>query len=130
MSSDELVGLVSGVKGKLFEIELVDHLNHGHLPDGLHAELATLRPSQLGTSRSSISGNRVVDVLQAKGYRKRALRARSPAPLPRYRRDNDRRVYAQLIAHGTAAHVTNSGISEEVLQQKSRRRFSPGTTSA
>ena len=26
MSSDELVGLVSGVKGKLFELELVDHL--------------------------------------------------------------------------------------------------------
>ncbi len=40
MSSDELVGLTSGVKGKLFELELVDHLNSGGLPDGFNAALA------------------------------------------------------------------------------------------
>ena len=28
------------MKGKLFEINYVDYLNHGHLPDGLTAELA------------------------------------------------------------------------------------------
>ena len=40
MSSDELVGLVSGVKGKLFETELVSHLNSGSLPEGFQASLA------------------------------------------------------------------------------------------
>ena len=28
------------VKGKLFEVELLEHLNSGGLPDGFHAELA------------------------------------------------------------------------------------------
>ncbi|MFY9976850.1 MAG: hypothetical protein WA252_13575 [Candidatus Sulfotelmatobacter sp.] len=37
---DKLMGLVSGVKGKLFELDYADWLNHGHLPDGLTAELA------------------------------------------------------------------------------------------
>lgn len=40
LPADDIVGLVNGVKGKLFEIELVDHMNAGNLPDGLHAELA------------------------------------------------------------------------------------------
>ncbi len=36
----ELAGLISGIKGKLFEIDYIDWLNHGHLPDGWTAELA------------------------------------------------------------------------------------------
>ena len=35
-----LMGLVNGVKGKLFELDYADWLNHGHLPNGLTAELA------------------------------------------------------------------------------------------
>jgi hypothetical protein len=34
-------GLVSGVKGKLFEVKYCDYLNDGHLPIGDHAELAS-----------------------------------------------------------------------------------------
>jgi hypothetical protein len=37
---EALRGFASGVKGKLFEVEYRDYLNHGHLPDGWHAELA------------------------------------------------------------------------------------------
>lgn len=37
---DRLMGLVNGVKGKLFELDYADWLNHGHLPHGLTAELA------------------------------------------------------------------------------------------
>jgi hypothetical protein len=36
----ELAGLISGVKGKLFEIDYVQWLNHGHLPNGWTADLA------------------------------------------------------------------------------------------
>jgi len=39
--SNKLRGLVNGVRGKLFEINYVDYLNHGHLPAGLVARLAT-----------------------------------------------------------------------------------------
>lgn len=37
---DALRGLVNGVRGKLFEINYVDYLNHGHLPSGWSAHLA------------------------------------------------------------------------------------------
>lgn len=36
----EINGIISAVKGKLFELEYVDLLNHGHLPVGAVAELA------------------------------------------------------------------------------------------
>lgn len=37
---EKLMGLINGVKGKLFEIDYAAWLNHGHLPLGLTAELA------------------------------------------------------------------------------------------
>jgi len=37
---DRLMGLINGVKGKLFEIDYAAWLNHDHLPSGLTAELA------------------------------------------------------------------------------------------
>ncbi len=37
---DQLSGLISGVKGKLFELDYAGWLNHGHLPHGWTAELA------------------------------------------------------------------------------------------
>lgn len=37
---EQLMGIVNGVKGKLFEIDYADWLNSGHLPHGYVAELA------------------------------------------------------------------------------------------
>ena len=37
---EQLMGLVNGIKGKLFENDYADWLNHGHLPAGFVAELA------------------------------------------------------------------------------------------
>ncbi len=37
---DRLMGLINGVKGKLFEMDYANWLNHGHLPAGWTAELA------------------------------------------------------------------------------------------
>ncbi len=37
---EQLRGLISGIKGKLFEDQYVSWLDHGHLPAGYHAELA------------------------------------------------------------------------------------------
>lgn len=44
---EELQGLLNGVKGKLFEIEVEKYFNDGNLHDGLHAELAS-SPTQPG----------------------------------------------------------------------------------
>jgi hypothetical protein len=37
---EKLRGVISGIKGKLFEDQYLNWLNHGHLPHGFHAELA------------------------------------------------------------------------------------------
>jgi hypothetical protein len=37
---EQLRGIISGIKGKLFEEQYVNWLDHGHLPAGYHAELA------------------------------------------------------------------------------------------
>jgi len=59
-------GLVSGVKGKLFETQYTEYLNDGHLPEGLHAELAD-KANQPGYDIIVKDGNGNVDrVLQAK----------------------------------------------------------------
>ncbi len=39
-SPEQLRGIFSGIKGKLFELYHVEYLNDGHLPDGLVARLA------------------------------------------------------------------------------------------
>jgi hypothetical protein len=45
--SEAINGIVSGIKGKLFEREYLDWLNHGHIPEGAIAELAS-SPTQEG----------------------------------------------------------------------------------
>jgi hypothetical protein len=42
LDEDQLRGIVSGIKGKLFEMAHVEYLNDGHLPRGLVARLAKL----------------------------------------------------------------------------------------
>jgi len=66
MNGEELMGLVNGVKGKLFEIELMEHLNSGYLPDGVHAELAESVTQPGFDVRILDEQGNVVDVLQAK----------------------------------------------------------------
>jgi hypothetical protein len=66
LPTDDVVGLVNGVKGKLFEIELVDHINSGNLPDGFHAELAGSATQPGYDIKILDSDGNVVEVLQAK----------------------------------------------------------------
>lgn len=47
---DALRGLLSGIKGKLFEEDYVDFLNHSHLPPGYEAVLASPQPKKHGMS--------------------------------------------------------------------------------
>jgi hypothetical protein len=118
LSSNELVGLVSGVKGKLFELKLVDHLNNGNLPDGFHAAIAesTTQPGwdiQIADANGQIS-----EVLQAKATESASYVQDALERYPGIDVTTTSEVHAQLVALGLAQDVHNSGISEAALQAK------------
>ncbi len=118
MSSDELVGLVSGVKGKLFELDLIDHLNHGGLPDGFHASLAQ-SVNQPGWDVQILDDHgQISELLQAKATESAAYVKEALERYPDIDVTTTTEVHAQLLAMGLAQDVHNSGISEAVLQAK------------
>jgi hypothetical protein len=115
---DDIVGLVNGVKGKLFEIELVDHMNAGNLPDGLHAELAGSATQPGYDIKILDADGHTVDVLQAKATESVAYVKDALERYPDIDVTTTTEVHAQLVALGAADHVSSGGVSEAVLQQK------------
>lgn len=117
MSPEQLLGLVSGVKGKLFELQFVDYLNAGALPQGY---VATMAPSatQAGWDiQIADPQGKVAELLQAKatesvGYVRDALET-----YPGIDVTTTSEVYAQLAAIGAAEGVRDSGISEAALEE-------------
>lgn len=118
MSSDELVGLVSGVKGKLFELELVDHLNSGGLPDGYHAEIAGSATQPGWDIRVLDDNGQVSELLQAKATESAQYVQEALQRYPDIDVTTTTEVHAQLTALGLAENVHGSGISEAALQAK------------
>ena len=118
MSSDELVGLVSGVKGKLFELELVDHLNSGGLPDGYHAEIAGSATQPGWDIRVLDEHGQVSELLQAKATESVQYVQEALQRYPDIDVTTTTEVHAQLTALGLAENVHGSGISEAALQAK------------
>ena len=118
MSSDELVGLVSGVKGKLFELELVDHLNNGGLPDGFHAALAQSATQPGWGIQITDAQGQVSELLQAKATESAQYVQEALNRYPDIDVTTTTEVHAQLLAMGLAQDVHNSGISEAALQAK------------
>lgn len=115
LHGQELVGLVNGVKGKLFEMKYVDYLNSGELPDGYVAHLAS-SPNQAGWD-IAVSGpdGHTAELLQLKAadsvsYVKEAL-----AQHPDIQVVTTDEVYDKLVLHGAAGGVSDSGISNSVL---------------
>ena len=126
LPAENLLGLVNGVKGKLFEVELVAHLNDGNLPDGLHAALAgsVTQPGYDILIRDA--EGQVVDFVQAKAtesidYVKQALERYPDIDVM-----TTTEVHAQLLARGAADQVNSAGISETILQQKVEAAASAG----
>lgn len=118
MSSDELVGLVSSVKGKLFELELVDHLNSGSLPDGYHAEMAGSATQPGWDIRVLDENGQVSELLQAKATESVQYVQEALQRYPDIDVTTTTEVHAQLTALGLAENVHGSGISEAALQAK------------
>lgn len=65
-NSDALRGVVSGIKGKLFELDYLEYLNHGHLPAGCTAELAEAANQPGWDIVVHNAQGHVIDHLQAK----------------------------------------------------------------
>ncbi len=118
MSSDQLIGLVSGVKGKLFELELVDHLNSGGLPAGSEATMAESATQPGWDIQITDASGQVSELLQAKATESVQYVREALERYPGIDVSTTSEVHAQLLALGLAQNVHNSGISEALLQAK------------
>jgi len=112
-----LAGIVSGVKGKLFETEYLDWLNHGHLPPGALAELAK-GPTQEGWDIViKDSHGHVLEYLQLKAtdslsYVKAAYEAHPEIDVVA-----THEVFGHLDDSGLADHVTASSFVDAQLTE-------------
>lgn len=106
---ERLMGFVNGVKGKLFEDQYVQWLNQGHLPAGLHAELAHSATNPAWDIAIKDSSGHVDEVLQLKAsadlaYIQSALEAHPDIDVV-----VPHDVYAQLAQHGDlSGHLLDS----------------------
>jgi hypothetical protein len=113
--NDELQGLVSGIKGKLFEMRYADYLNDGELPDGFIAELAS-SPTQPGWD-IQITGpdGEVAELLQAKATDSVSYVQEALERYPDIDVVTTDEVYSHLILNDAAENIIGSSISNEDL---------------
>lgn len=118
MQSDaELAGLVSGVKGKLFEQQYVEYLNSGQLPEGFTAELAS-KANQPGWDIQIVGNdNEVVQFLQAKATNSVSYVEQALEKYPQIDVVTTDEVFSQLILEGASDRIIDSGISEVGLTE-------------
>jgi hypothetical protein len=113
---EQLRGLISGVKGKLFEDQYVSWLDHGHLPAGYHAELAHHANNPGWDILIRNSHGHVDKLLQLKAtesadYVRHALDAH-----PRIDVVTTHEVFDRLSDHrSNLAHLIDSGIRNATL---------------
>lgn len=117
-SAAELLGLVNGVKGKLFELDLVAHLNEGALPAGLTASLAPSATQPGYDLLVTDASGTVVELLQAKATDSVAYVQEALERYPDIDVMTTTEVHARLLALGAGDRVADSGISEVALQNK------------
>lgn len=117
LSEEQLLGFISGIKGKLFEQQYAEYLNGGVLPDGYTAELAST-PTQLGWDIVVYGPNQeVAQLLQAKatdsvGYVQDAI-----AAYPSIDVVTTDEVYGHLVMAGVSENITAGGISNQDLTE-------------
>ena len=116
LDAAELEGFVSGVKGKLFELQYADWLNDGHLPAGLHAELAH-SATQPGWDIAILDAHgHTVDVLQAKATESVSYVKEALERYPHIDIVATDEVQRELALQGLGEHVANGHVSEAHLE--------------
>lgn len=115
IDADHLQGLVSGIKGKLFELRYVDYLNDGYLPLGFHAELAR-SSNNPGWDIAIIGGDGTMrDTIQLKAtdsvsYVKQALES-----YPNIDVVTTSEVHSHLVMQGFGDHIMDGHITDHAL---------------
>lgn len=116
LKGDQLLGLVSGIKGKLFEQQYAEYLNSGSLPDGYSAVLAESANQPGWDLRIEGPNSETVEILQAKatdsvGYVVGALEKNPSIDVV-----TTEEVYGHLVMSGVSEGIINSGISNASLE--------------
>jgi hypothetical protein len=116
LEEDQITGFVAAVKGKLFEMNYVDYLNEGQLPDGYSASLAG-SPTQQGWDIAvrGPDGN-TVDLIQAKATDSVSYVKQAIVENPHIDVVTTEEVYSQLLMSGANDQLINSGIANDSLE--------------
>lgn len=116
VSPDQLLGLANGVKGKLFELSLLDYLNApGQLPDGWHAVLAH-SATQPGWDLQVLDArDHVADLIQAKATESVEYIRQTLERYPSIDITTTSETYSKMAAMGLAQHVHNGGVALATL---------------
>ena len=115
---EELAGIVNGVKGKLFELRYLDHLNHdGLLPEGCTAELAHGATQPGWDVVVHDAHGHVVELLQLKATESAEYVAHALERYPGIDVVATREAFDSLHDPELAAHVVKSSISDAALTE-------------
>jgi hypothetical protein len=121
---EELRGVFSGLKGKLFELQHVEYLNHGNLPEGYVAKLAesSVQPGY----DIVIEGpdHEHVQFLQDKASSSADLIRTALSRYPNIDIYVPHQAAADLHDAGLYDHVFDSGIDGDALHQKTQAAIS------
>jgi len=112
----ELMGLVNGVKGKLFEMKYTDYLNSGELPDGYTAHLAASSTQPGWDIAVSGPDGHLAEVLQMKAADSVSYVNHALERYPDIHVVTTDEVYDKLVLHGAAEGVSSSGMSDSGLE--------------
>lgn len=115
LEGDELLGFVSGVKGKLFEQKYVDYLNSGNLPDGYAASLAGSATQPGWDIKIEGPHNEVASVLQAKATDSVSYVTDAFERYPSIDVVTTDEVYSHLVLNGVSEGIANGAISNAEL---------------
>jgi hypothetical protein len=106
-----LIGFVSGVKGKLFELQYVDYLNQGALPDGYQAFISD-NPINAGWDIGIRGPNdQLKELIQLKATESVSYVQQALERYPHIDVVTTSEVHAQLLTQGMADQVIDSGIT-------------------
>lgn len=115
LDANQLEGFSAAVKGKLFEIDYVEYLNDGHLPEGYQADLAD-DPTQAGWD-IKVTGpdGHIADAIQLKATNSVSYVGEALKRYPEIDVVTTDEVHSHLQMLHDVEHVTNSGIANADL---------------
>ncbi|MFA0082809.1 hypothetical protein AB4383_12305 [Vibrio breoganii] len=116
LSDEQLVGLINGIKGKLFETQYVELLNSSLLPEGATASLAEKANEPGGDIQILDANGMELELLQAKATSSVYYVQSALDKYPNIDVVTTEETFQQLVEMGQAEGVISSGISNADLQ--------------